>query len=159
VQRSKLRHAQAIERLKRGDRVDVKIQPLCIFLLRDGTVISLSRGRSLAFTTPIRDRLRHAETGLRESADAAMLVQALLDLLVDRVFEVIDAYHTRILALEHAVLLRPRMKHVSALHIIQADLNQIRRTLEPVKTVAYGLRRCVDGRFTHQVGAMTLPQI
>jgi Mg2+ and Co2+ transporter CorA len=143
-QRSKLRHAQAIERLKRGDRVDVHIQPLCIFLCRDGTVISLSRGRSLEFTAPIRERLRHPDTGLRASADASMLVQALLDLLVDRVFEVIDGYHARILALEHAVLLRPHMKHVRELHILQGDLQSHRRTLEPVKTVAYGLRRCVQ---------------
>jgi Mg2+ and Co2+ transporter CorA len=119
----------------------VKIQPLCIFLVGDHTVISVSRGRSLEFTAPIRERLKHPDTGLRHNADASMLVQALLDLLVDRVFEVVDEYHSRILAVEHSVLLRPRMKHVRLLHILQGDLNQHKRTLEPVKTVAYGLRR------------------
>jgi Mg2+ and Co2+ transporter CorA len=68
-------------------------------------------------------------------------VHALLDLLVDRIFDVVDEYHTRILALEHAVLLRPNMRAVRAAHVLQADLARHRRTLEPLRTVVHGLRR------------------
>jgi Mg2+ and Co2+ transporter CorA len=139
--RNQMRNAQAIEELKKGQRVDVKIEPLCIFLCRDGTVISINRTPDLAFTQPIRERLKHRDTGLRNTADPSLLVHALLDLLVDRTLEVVDEYHTRIVALEHDVLVHPKMNVVRDLHIIQGDLILHKRTLEPIKTVVYGLRR------------------
>lgn len=40
----KARYRKLVKELKRGDRVDVKIHPMCLFLLRDGTVISIHRG-------------------------------------------------------------------------------------------------------------------
>ena len=38
------RNRRLVRELKRGDRVNVKIQPLCLFLFRDGTVISVHKG-------------------------------------------------------------------------------------------------------------------
>ena len=38
------RNRKLLRELKRGDRVNVKIQPLCLFLFRDGTVISIHKG-------------------------------------------------------------------------------------------------------------------
>lgn len=38
------RNRKFVRELKRGDRVNVKIQPLCLFLFRDGTVISIHKG-------------------------------------------------------------------------------------------------------------------
>lgn len=40
------RNRKLVRELKRGDRVNVKIQPLCLFLFRDGTVISMHKGES-----------------------------------------------------------------------------------------------------------------
>ena len=40
------RNRKLLRELKRGDRVNVKIQPLCLFLFRDGTVISIHKGKS-----------------------------------------------------------------------------------------------------------------
>jgi Mg2+ and Co2+ transporter CorA len=136
-----MRNAKAIERLKHGQRVDVRVHPMCILLFRDGTVISMSPERNLDFTAPILTRLKHRDTSLRVSPDASFLVQALLDLIVDRVFEVVDEYQAKLIDIEHKILLRPKMNAVRDLHILQGDLNQHKRTLEPVKTVVYGLRR------------------
>jgi len=69
-----------LDELKRGDRVNVRLQPMCIFLYRDGTVISFHPDPTLEFTRPIADRIRQRDTTLRRTADPSLLVQSLLDL-------------------------------------------------------------------------------
>ena len=81
--------------------------------------------------------------------------------MVDQALEVVEEYQGRILKIEQAVLLKPNMKTVRrrerlvdfciyarvrltlgpAVHILQGDLILHKRTLEPIKTVIYGLRR------------------
>ncbi|CDO77265.1 hypothetical protein BN946_scf184753.g15 [Trametes cinnabarina] len=135
------RNRKLLKDLKGGDRVSVKIAPLCIFLFRDGTVISIHKDNTLNFTAPITERLRQRDTGLRTTADPSLLVQSLLDLVVDQALEVVEEYQGKILKIEQAVLLKPSMKTVRRLHILQGDLILHKRTLEPIKTVIYGLRR------------------
>ncbi|TCD67881.1 hypothetical protein EIP91_011815 [Steccherinum ochraceum] len=139
--RKNARNVKIIRELKKGDRVNVKIQPMCIFLFRDGTVISIHPDSRLNFTAPITERLRQRDTGLRTTADPSLLVQSLIDLMVDQALEVVEEYQSKILSLEHNVLLKPSMKSVRRLHILQGDLILHKRTLEPIKTVVYGLRR------------------
>ncbi|KAJ7454681.1 magnesium transporter [Mycena latifolia] len=131
----------AIQALKSGERVNVKVSPMYIFLLRDGTVISMHSTPNLELTQPITRRLRQRDTGLRTSADSSLLVQSLLDLLVDKALEVIDAYHVKIKKFEREILLKPRITTVRNLHILSGDLILHKRTLEPIRTVIYGLRR------------------
>ncbi|KAG6330165.1 hypothetical protein ID866_8925 [Astraeus odoratus] len=131
----------SLEELKKEGRVHVRVQPISIFLLRNGTVISILPRQCADFAEPIMARLHQADTGLRTSADPSLLVQGLLDLVVDSAFEMVDAFHEKILQLEHDVLLRPSMKAVARLHILSGDLTLHKRTLEPLKTVVYGLRR------------------
>ncbi|THH01212.1 hypothetical protein EW026_g1441 [Hermanssonia centrifuga] len=139
--RKDAKNMKVIKELKKGDRVNVKISPMAIFLFRDGTVITIHQDTKLDFTAPITQRLRQRDTGLRATADASLLVESLLDLVVDQALEVVEAYQSKILKLEEAVLLKPNMKHVRRLHILQGDLILHKRTLEPIKTVIYGLRR------------------
>jgi Mg2+ and Co2+ transporter CorA len=141
-QKLRIKEEMTIEELKKGSRVHVKVSPMYIFLLRDGTVISISRkAGNLDLTTPISARLRQRDTGLRTSADPSLLVQSLLDLIVDEAMEVIDEYQGKILKLEHKVLLKPNMKTVRQLHILSGDLILHKRTLEPIRVMIYGLRR------------------
>ncbi|KAF9235159.1 hypothetical protein BU15DRAFT_65132 [Melanogaster broomeanus] len=130
-----------LEELKKDGRVNVRVQPISIFLLRNGTVISFLPQNCVDFAGPIMARLRQPDTGLRTSADASLLVQSILDLVVDSALEVVDAFHEKLLELEHDVLIKPNMKTVARLHIISGDLTLHKRTLEPLKTVIYGLRR------------------
>ncbi|KAG1830920.1 hypothetical protein EV424DRAFT_248560 [Suillus variegatus] len=132
--------------LKKAGRVDVCIHPISIFLLRDGTVISVMPSNFIHFTGPIMARLRQPDTGLRASADPSLLVQSLLDLIVDSALEVVDAFHEKILQLEYDVLMKPNMKVVTRLHILSGDLILHKRTLGPLKTVIYGLRRYDEDR-------------
>ncbi|KAH9923673.1 uncharacterized protein B0H18DRAFT_878449 [Fomitopsis serialis] len=146
-QKQAARHMRLIRELKKGDRVAVKVLPLCIFLFRDGRPVPCDvPDPSVAFTEPITNRLRQRHTGLRTSADASLLVQSLLDLIVDSALEVIEEYQTKILKIEQEVLLKPSMETVRRLHILQGDLILHKRTLEPIKTVIYGLRRYDDDR-------------
>lgn len=78
---------------------------------------------------------------LRTTADPSLLVQSLLDLVVDSALQVVDEYHLKILKLEKDILMKPKMKTIRALHILSGDLILHKRTLEPIKTVIYGLRR------------------
>ncbi|KAJ7185215.1 hypothetical protein C8R46DRAFT_881651 [Mycena filopes] len=131
----------ALAALKRGERVNVNVVPMCIFLFRDGTVISIHSTPSLQMTEPITNRLRQFDTGLRTSADPSLLVQSLLGLIADKALEVVNAYQEKIKKFERKVMVRPSIETVRNLHILSADLILHQRTLEPIKTVVYGLRR------------------
>ncbi|OCB88993.1 hypothetical protein A7U60_g3800 [Sanghuangporus baumii] len=133
--------AMSFEQLKRGERVNVDIIPFFIFLFRDGTIISINQRPEIDFTVPITARLRQRDTGLRATADPSLLVQSLLDLIVDQALEVVDEYQHKILKLERDILVKPKMKTVRYLHIMSGDLTLHKRTLEPIKTLVYGLRR------------------
>ncbi|OJA15774.1 hypothetical protein AZE42_10296 [Rhizopogon vesiculosus] len=131
----------SLEELKKDGRLNVLVQPMSIFLLRDGTVISILPSNCADFIGPILARLRQPDTGLRASADPSLLVQSLLDLIVDSALEVVDAFHEKLLQLEYDVLLKANLKVVARLHILSGDLTLHKRTLGPLKTVIYGLRR------------------
>lgn len=78
---------------------------------------------------------------------------------VDRALAVIDCYHQKITKYELEILSRPKMRTVKLrlfltgllifyakhqrhlVHILSGDLILHKRTLEPVKTMVYGLRR------------------
>ncbi|KAH9056939.1 hypothetical protein EDB87DRAFT_1686657 [Lactarius vividus] len=130
-----------LEELKKGDRVDVRIEPMCIFLFRDGTVISFQSKPNLDLTEPIASRIRQRDTSLRTTADPSLLVESLLDLVVDAALEVVDEYHARLSLLEQRILIQSKVSTVRSLHILSGDLILHKRTLEPIKALVYALRR------------------
>ncbi|KAJ7511880.1 hypothetical protein B0H11DRAFT_1953501 [Mycena galericulata] len=129
-----------LDALKQGT-LKVAVTPMFIFLYRDGTVITITQAASPEMTLPISLRLRRPDTILRTSADPSMLVQSLLSLVVDKAVQVIDAYHDQISEIEHQILLTPKPSTVRKLHIVSGDLVLHKRTLNPIKTLVYGLRR------------------
>ncbi|PPQ99569.1 hypothetical protein CVT24_005357 [Panaeolus cyanescens] len=155
---SKARERQLVqlEALKKGDRIEIIEEPVFIFLLRNGTVISIHPTPNLAYTNPISDRLIYLhDSVLRTSEDASLLVQSLLDLetnftllstVVDRALEMVDEYQRKIYDLERQILLGPSMHSVRSLHILSGDLIHHKRSLEPIKTLIYNLRRYDEER-------------
>ncbi|KAF8328271.1 uncharacterized protein EI90DRAFT_1620505 [Cantharellus anzutake] len=132
-----------VNELKKDARINVEIRNLYLFLLRDGTVISIYRkdATSRMFATPIVNRLREPHTILRASADPSLLLQAILDYIVDDALRVIDCYHDKILSLERQILIKPKMMSVRQLHILSGDITLHKRTLTPLRSLVYGLRR------------------
>ncbi|KAJ7702430.1 hypothetical protein B0H17DRAFT_1044315 [Mycena rosella] len=137
-----------IAALTQGDRVVVKHEPMFMFLLREGTVISIHPTANLEFTQPMTERMQQHDSVLRTSEDPAMVVEGLLDLIVDRILEVMDEYQDKIHDLEHDILMKPGMTTVRSLHILSGDLIMHKRTLEPIKSMLYGLRRYDQDRCT-----------
>ncbi|KAF9564956.1 magnesium transporter [Agrocybe pediades] len=127
--------------LKEGARVNVNVSPMFFFLFRNGTVISIRPTPNLNFTAPIKLRLRSRDTVLRKSADPSLLLHAMLDLIVDKAIEVVDKYHANIHKFEREILLRSDVSTVRDLHILSGDLILHKRTLDPIKTLIYSLRR------------------
>nr|GAT44541.1 predicted protein [Mycena chlorophos] len=119
----------------------VSASPLFVFLFRDGTVFSFTQTTDSDLVLPIRERLRRKDTILRTSSDPSMLVQALISLVVDKAVEVIDAYQAQLAEIENKILVKPTTEDVRRLHIISGDLILHKRTLNPIKTLVYGLRR------------------
>jgi Mg2+ and Co2+ transporter CorA len=101
-----------IDQLKAGERVNVLLKNLFIFLLRDGTLVSIHQTPNSEFSEPILNRLRTRDTVLRTTADASLLLQSILDLVVDQAVEVVEEYQKKILKLEGDILLQPKMKSV-----------------------------------------------
>ncbi|CAE7123085.1 unnamed protein product [Rhizoctonia solani] len=113
ARRAKVANEKAIDELKKGfGRVHVDVASAWMFLLRDGTLISVSQNASEPFGASVVDRLRVRDTVLRSSADASLLLEGLLDLAVDNAVEVVDKYHDVILKMERSILLKPNMKTV-----------------------------------------------
>ncbi|KAF8273845.1 hypothetical protein EI94DRAFT_1563103 [Lactarius quietus] len=141
VKRRRAAAELTLEELKKGDRVDVRIEPMCIFLFRDGTVISFQSKPNFHLTDSIVTRIRQRDTTLRTTADPSLLVESLLDLVVDGALEVVDEYHARLSLLEQKVLIKSKVPTVRSLHILSGDLILHKRTLEPIKALVFSLRR------------------
>ncbi|KAG8987719.1 hypothetical protein FRB90_003182, partial [Tulasnella sp. 427] len=139
---SKTSETQAyINELKKGERVNVKLRNLYCIMLRDGTLITIHQDVSSEFFHPIMGRLKQRDTLLRNTADVSLLLEGIIDLLVDHAVKVVDEYHQQIQKFEKDILIRPKMKTVRFLHIASGDLTMHKRTLNPIKSMIYGLRR------------------
>ncbi|CAE6418565.1 unnamed protein product [Rhizoctonia solani] len=141
-ERKKEMNIKAIDALKQGTgRVEIDVRSVFMFLLRDGTLITMQREPAWEFGTPIYERLRLRDTLLRSSGDASLLLQSLIDLIVDEAVKITDKYHRRILKMERDILLKPKMRTVRDLHIASGDLTLHKRTMGPLSQLVYGLRR------------------
>ncbi|KAJ3506540.1 hypothetical protein NMY22_g17217 [Coprinellus aureogranulatus] len=123
--------------LKKGQGVELDITPMFIFLYRDGTVITINVDKDLSLTAPISTRLQHRDSVLRQSSTTLYSYMPFLTLAL----EVVDAYHRKINSFEQKVLLRPDVKTVKELHVLAGHLILHKRTLDPIKTMIFGLRR------------------
>lgn len=140
--RKKQANILAIDALKQGTgQIKVDVKSVFMFLLRDGTLITIQREPTREFGKPIYDRLRLRDTLLRSSGDASLLLQSLIDLIVDDAVKITDKYHRRVLKMERDILLKPKMRTVRDLHIASGDLTLHKRTMGPIAQLVYGLRR------------------
>ncbi|EJU02812.1 hypothetical protein DACRYDRAFT_115780 [Dacryopinax primogenitus] len=141
MRRRKAVNQAALQELKRGAHVSVELKHIFVFLTRGGTLITFHQDADLAHFRPIKARLQHKDSLLRAQGDASLLMQSVIDLVVDRALEVVDRYHDTLLDLERQILIKPSMKTVRQLHIMSGDLTLHKRTLTPLSTMIYALRR------------------
>jgi magnesium transporter len=114
----------------------IHTEQVSLFLI-DNLIVSFHEGSTDAFE-PVRERLRHGVGSLRtHSADA--LLHALLDLVIDHGFPVLEQLGEQIEALESDILATAARENLKTLHRLKRGLRMLRRMLWPQREVLNGL--------------------
>ncbi|KAI9867754.1 MAG: hypothetical protein M1823_009105, partial [Watsoniomyces obsoletus] len=100
----------------------VSVEQVSVFLCAGSTVISFFEYSADDIELPILRRLETPGTILRESADATMLTQAILDAIIDLAIPVTTAYQDSIGDLELDVLTDPDIIQSKALYILTSEI-------------------------------------
>ncbi|WOO84542.1 Cobalt/magnesium transport protein CorA [Vanrija pseudolonga] len=146
-----------IDPLSASYMIPVRKGIISVFMMHDGTLISLSAYEIHEALEPIYERLEDEHSILRRSGDASMLAHAILDITVDLAIEIMQTFEVKILKTEAGVLVHAELELVRRLHIIQAQLSRFRRQLTSLLHVCYVIRD-QDAERTAAAGAFTLPR-
>jgi len=114
----------------------IRTEQVSLFLL-DNLLISFHEGASDAFE-PVRKRLRDSVGNLRTRKSDALLY-ALLDLVIDHGFPVLEQLGEKIEALESEILRSATRGNLNTLHRLKRGLLTLRRMLWPQREVLNSL--------------------
>lgn len=89
---------------------------------------------------PIITRLNSHETVLRQSCDASMIAQAVIDAIIDMAIPVTTCYADVIGDLELDVLTRPNISHTKKLYITITEINKMLSFINPITNLINSLR-------------------
>ncbi|OIQ82535.1 magnesium transport protein CorA [mine drainage metagenome] len=95
---------------------------------------------------PVRERLR-ADKGHVRKAGADYLAYALLDVIVDRYFIVLEQIGDDCEALEEELLKKPTSSVLQNIHKLKHETMELRRAVWPLREVVNALTRNEDGYF------------
>lgn len=93
----------------------VSVEQVSMFLQSNNTLVSFFEHSADVIEEPILRRLQSSETVLRQSADASMVMHAIIDGIVDLAIPIATAYEDSIAELELDVLVDPNIAHSKAL--------------------------------------------
>ncbi|KAF9125357.1 hypothetical protein BGX30_000507 [Mortierella sp. GBA39] len=126
---------------ERGPKVlKAHMEQVTMFLLPDGTFITIFQVSGASVVNPIVERLTHDYSIVRKHGDASFLLQSVMDGIVDHAIPITDAFRQEINDLETHVLALPRMKFTKELHQLTAQLSMLKRTLAPTQALVHALR-------------------
>ncbi|KAG0231517.1 hypothetical protein BGX31_005506 [Mortierella sp. GBA43] len=120
--------------------LQVHMEQVTIFLLEDGTLVTIFQVSGKSVTAPIAERVTHNFSIVRKNNDASFLLQSVIDGIVDHAIPIADAFRQEINELEMHVLALPRMKFTKQLHQMMSQLSMLKRTLAPTQTLVHALR-------------------
>lgn len=115
-------------------------EQVSIFITNDNTVISFFELSADVVEKPILMRLHTEDTILRQSCDASMVGQAIIDAVIDLAIPVASVYADVIGDLELDVLTRPDVTHTKKLYIIISELNKVLAVINPIVNLINALR-------------------
>ena len=118
----------------------VTLEQVSIFLHADNTVTSFFETSADDIEAPIVRRLSSPETILRQSCDASMLLQAIIDAIIDLAIPVTMAYQDAIGDLELDVLTDPDIDQSKSLYILTSEIAVLRNSMQPIVAVINALR-------------------
>ena len=100
-------------------------------VVEDGLVLSVQERASGLFE-PVYQRLRSGKVRIR-GGGAGYLAYALIDIVVDHVFPVLEHIGDRLEELEASILENPTQDDLSGLHAIKRDLLVLRKSMWPTR--------------------------
>lgn len=121
-------------------KVAVMAEQVAMFITSDNTVIAFFEQSADDVEVPILERLRSPTTILRQSCDASMVAQAIIDAIIDMAIPVTACYSDVVGDLEVDVLTHPNIKHTKSLYIIISEINKIYSFINPIQTLINALR-------------------
>ncbi|KAI5867924.1 hypothetical protein GGS23DRAFT_543214 [Durotheca rogersii] len=120
--------------------VAVMAEQVAMFITSDNTVIAFFEQSADDVEKPILARLASPTTILRQSCDASMVAQAIIDAIIDMAIPVTACYADVVGDLELDVLTRPSIKHTKNLYIIISEINKLFSFVNPIQTLISSLR-------------------
>ncbi|KAK4941125.1 hypothetical protein LTR10_018925 [Elasticomyces elasticus] len=134
----------------RSRGIGVSMEQVSIFLCADNTVISFFEYSAHDVQTPLIRRLQTPGTILRQSADASMLAQSILDAIIDLAIPVTTAYQDVIGDLELDVLTSPDIHEGNTLYILTSEISILRNAIAPIVQLIGALK-------DHKSDAVAMP--
>jgi magnesium transporter len=113
-------------------------------ILGKGFVLTLQEGKIGDVFEPIRDRIRNKTGRIRESG-VDYLVYALVDVIVDNYFVVLENIGEHIEALEARVVAEPIVEVLQEIRELKQEMIQLRRAIWPLREVVSSLERSASG--------------
>ncbi|KAI1143639.1 hypothetical protein F5Y05DRAFT_401037 [Hypoxylon sp. FL0543] len=118
----------------------VMVEQVAMFITSDNTVIAFFEQSADDVEKPILDRLASPATILRQSCDASMVAQAIMDAIIDMAIPVTWCYADVLGDLELDVLTHPTVQHTKNLYILMTEINKIFNLFNPIQTLVNALR-------------------
>ncbi|KAK4989109.1 hypothetical protein LTR66_006534 [Elasticomyces elasticus] len=128
----------------------VSVEQVSVFILADNTVISFFEHSADDIELPILKRLNNVDTVLRRSADASMLVQALIDGIIDLAIEVVHAYGYAKSELELTVMTDSSADDARSLHVFRSEVTMLHNVIQPILSLVRALRDHTSGPMPFQ---------
>ncbi|RYP12442.1 hypothetical protein DL765_007341 [Monosporascus sp. GIB2] len=121
-------------------KVAVMAEQVAMFITSDNTVIAFFEQSADDVEEPILERLKSPTTILRQSCDASMVAQAIIDAIIDMALPVTACYSDVVGDLEVDVLTHPNIKHTKNLYIIISEINKMYSFVNPIQALINALR-------------------
>lgn len=115
-------------------------EQVSLFITNDNTIISFFELSADVVEKQLLIRLHTEDTVLRQSCDASMVGQAIIDAVIDLAIPVATCYSDAIGDLELDVLTRPDVTHTKKLYIVINEINKILTFINPVVNLINALR-------------------
>ena len=115
-------------------------EQVSMFITNDNCIISFFEGSAQDVEGPILRRLQISDTIIRQSCDASMVGQAIIDAIIDLAIPAVFCYDDVIGDIELDVLNSPNISHTRKLYILIAEINKLLNFVTPITTLIQTLR-------------------
>lgn len=118
----------------------IDVQHFSLLLLHGNIVLTFAESPTTAFD-PVIERIRTGTGGRIRRFKADYLAWAILDVIVDNYLLVTDQLDEAVIAMDERLQIDATDVAVSELYALKRDINQLQRTVRPIREIAGSLMR------------------